>query len=111
MTSIRQHIKRVLNEEKNSLKNDPVKHYYYNYLNEEPIEFKGIYLVPKWANERIEWEVDNPNDYSYGKVLLNDVNNNIITINNAPIHQVSLVFIILLYKSRYNYHRDKEVTV
>jgi hypothetical protein len=73
MTSIRQHIKRVLNEEKNSLKNDPVKHYYYNYLNEEPIKFKGIYLVPKWTGERIEWEVDNPNDYSYGKALLNEV--------------------------------------
>jgi hypothetical protein len=73
MTSIRQHIKRVLNEEKNSLKNDPVRHYYYNYLNEEPIKFKGIYLVPKWTGERIEWEVDNPNDYSYGKALLNEV--------------------------------------
>jgi hypothetical protein len=73
MTSIRQHIKRVLNEEKNSLKNDPLKYYYYNYLNREPIEYKGIYLVPKWTGERIEWEVENPNDYSYAKELLNDV--------------------------------------
>jgi hypothetical protein len=73
MTSIRQHIKRVLKEERISLKNDPLKYYYYNYLNEEPIEYKGIYLVPKWTGERIEWEVDNPNDYSYGKELLNDV--------------------------------------
>jgi len=42
MTSIRQHIRRVLNEEKISLKNDPVKYFYFNYLNEEPIEFKGL---------------------------------------------------------------------
>ena len=66
-------IRHILKEEKVSLKNDPLKYYYYNYLNEEPIEYKGIYLVPKWTGERIEWEVDNPNDYSYGKVLLNDV--------------------------------------
>jgi hypothetical protein len=73
MTSIRQHIKRVLNEEKNSLKNDPLKHYYYNYLNEEPIEYKGIYLVPNWDEEMIKWGVENPNDYSYGRVILKEV--------------------------------------
>jgi len=66
-------IRNILKEERISLKNDPLKYYYYNYLNEQPIEFKGIYLVPKWTGERIEWEVDNPNDYSYGKELLNDV--------------------------------------
>jgi len=66
-------IRHILKEERISLKNDPLKYYYYNYLNREPIEYKGIYLVPKWTGERIEWEVDNPNDYSYGKVLLNDV--------------------------------------
>ena len=66
-------IRHILKEERISLKNDPLKYYYYNYLNEEPIEYKGIYLVPKWTGERIEWEVENPNDYSYGKELLNDV--------------------------------------
>ena len=66
-------IRHILKEERISLKNDPLKYYYYNYLNREPIEYKGIYLVPKWKNERIEWEVENPNDYSYGKALINDV--------------------------------------
>jgi len=66
-------IRHILKEEKVSLKNDPLKYYYYNYLNEQPIEFKGIYLVPKWTGERIEWKVKNPNDYSYAKELLNDV--------------------------------------
>jgi len=70
MTSIRQHIKRVLNEEKISLKKDPVKYYYYNYLNEQPIEFKGLILVPNWDEEMIKWEVENPNDYSYSRIIL-----------------------------------------
>ena len=73
MTSIRQHIKRVLNEEKISLKKDPVKYYYYNYLNEQPIEFKGLILVPNWDEEMIKWEVENPNDYSYSRVILKEV--------------------------------------
>ena len=71
--SLRQHIKRVLNEEKISLKNDPVKYFYFNYLNEEPIEFQGLFLVPKWDEEMIKWEVENPNDYSYSKVILKEV--------------------------------------
>jgi hypothetical protein len=73
MTSIRQHIKRVLNEEKISLKKDPVKYYYYNYLNEQPIEFKGLILVPNWDEEMIKWEVENPNDYSYSRIILKEV--------------------------------------
>jgi hypothetical protein len=28
---------------------NPVKYYYYNYLNENPIEFEGLFLVPKWT--------------------------------------------------------------
>jgi hypothetical protein len=73
MTSIRQHIKRVLNEEKNSLKNNPVKYYYYNFLNEQPIEFEGLILVPNWDEEIIKWGVENPNDYSYSRVILKEV--------------------------------------
>ena len=71
--SLRQHIKRVLNEEKISLKNDPVKYFYFNFLNKEPIEFKGLILVPNWDEEMIKWEVENPNDYSYSKVILKEV--------------------------------------
>ena len=71
--SLKQHIKRVLNEEKISLKNDPVKYFYFNFLNKEPIEFKGLILVPNWDEEMIKWEVENPNDYSYSKVILKEV--------------------------------------
>lgn len=70
---LRQHIKKVLNEEKISLKNNPVKLFYYNFLNEQPIEFKGLFLVPKWDEEMIKWEVENPNDYSYNRAIFREV--------------------------------------
>jgi len=71
--NLQEHIRRVLKEEIINLKDNPVKYYYYNYLNEEPIEFKGLYLVPTWTGERIEWEVDNPNDHSYSKDLIIEI--------------------------------------
>ena len=71
--SLQESIRRILKEEKIDLKKDPLKYYYYKYLNENPIEFKELYLVPKWTGERIEWEVDNPNDYSYSRDLIKEV--------------------------------------
>ncbi len=71
--NLQEHIRRVLKEEIISLKDNPVKYYYYNYLNEEPIEFKGLYLVPKWTGELIQWKVKNPNDYSYSQSVLTQV--------------------------------------
>ena len=70
---LQENIRRILREESINLKKDPVSYYYYNYLNENPIEFKELYLVPTWTGERIEWEVDNPNDYSYSRDLINEV--------------------------------------
>ena len=71
--SLQESISRILKEESINLKKDPVSYYYYIYLNENPIEFKELYLVPTWTGERIEWEVDNPNDYSYSKTILTQV--------------------------------------
>ena len=71
--NIQENIRRILKEESINLKKDPVSYYYYNYLNEKPIEYKELYLVPTWTGERIEWEVDNPNDYSYSRDLINEV--------------------------------------
>ena len=70
---LQENIRRILREESINLKKDPVRYYYYNYLNENPIEFKELYLVPTWTGERIEWEVNNPNDYSYSRDLINEV--------------------------------------
>ena len=71
--NLQENIRRVLREERTDPKENPVKYYYYNYLNEEPIEFKGLYLVPKWTGELIKWKVDNPNDYSYSKEIITQV--------------------------------------
>ena len=71
--NLQESIRRILREESINLKKDPVRYYYYNYLNENPIEFKELYLVPTWTGERIEWEVNNPNDYSYSRDLINEV--------------------------------------
>jgi hypothetical protein len=71
--NLKEHIRIVLKEETISLKDNPVKYYYYNYLKKEPIEFKGLYLVPKWTGELIKWKVKNPNDYSYSKSVLTQV--------------------------------------
>ena len=68
--NLQENIRRILREEIISLKDNPVKYYYYNFLNEEPIKFEGLYLVPKWTGELIEWKVENPNDYSYSKPIL-----------------------------------------
>jgi hypothetical protein len=71
--NLQEQIRKVLNEEIISLKDNPVKYYYYNYLKKEPIEFKGLYLVPKWTGEKIEWKVKNPNNYSYSQSVLTQV--------------------------------------
>ena len=71
--NLQENIRRILREEIISLKENPVKYYYYNFLNEEPIEFKGLYLVPKWTGLHIKWKVKNPNDYSYSKTILTQV--------------------------------------
>ena len=72
-TNIQEHIRRVVREERTDPKENPVKYYYYNYLNENPIEFKGLFLVPKWTGLHIKWKVKNPNDYSYSKTILTQV--------------------------------------
>jgi hypothetical protein len=70
---MKEHIRRILREEIINLKENPVKYYYYNYLKENPIEFKGLFLVPKWTGLQIKWKVENPNDYSYSKTILTQV--------------------------------------
>ena len=70
---MKEHIRRILREEIINLKENPVKYYYYNYLNENPIEFEGLFLVPKWTGLHIKWKVENPNDYSYSKTILTQV--------------------------------------
>ena len=71
--NLQENIRRILREERTDPKENPVKYYYYNFLNETPIEFKGLFLVPKWTGLHIKWKVENPNDYSYSKTILTQV--------------------------------------
>ena len=71
--NLQENIRRILIEERTDPKENPVKYYYYNYLNENPIEFEGLFLVPKWTGLHIKWKVENPNDYSYSKSVLTQV--------------------------------------
>ena len=71
--NLQENIRRILREERTDPKENPVKYYYYNYLNENPIEFEGLFLVPKWTGLQIKWKVENPNDYSYSKSVLTQV--------------------------------------
>jgi hypothetical protein len=71
--NLQENIRRILIEERTDPKENPVKYYYYNYLNENPIEFEGLFLVPKWTGLQIKWKVENPNDYSYSKSVLTQV--------------------------------------
>lgn len=71
--NIQKQIKKVLNEEYNSLRNNPILFYYLNFLNEKPVEWMGLYLTPNYENGKIIWEVFNPNDFSYSFNIVRDV--------------------------------------
>jgi len=56
----------------------PIKFFYENFLNEEPIEYKGIILQPTYNEEYdvITWEIENPEDYSFNGELLKELATN-----------------------------------
>ncbi len=56
----------------------PIKFFYKNFLNEEPIEYKGIILQPTYNEEYdvITWEIENPEDYSFNGELLKELATN-----------------------------------
>jgi len=66
----------VINESKENKKIEkPIKFFYKNFLNEEPIEYKGIILQPTYNEEYdvITWEIENPKDYSFNGELIKEV--------------------------------------
>ena len=66
----------VINEssEKNKLKN-PIEFFYKNFINEEPIEYKGISLYPTYQQDEdvITWTIENPENYSYNGELIKEL--------------------------------------
>ena len=71
--NLQQSIRRILKEETDRRIN-PVQYFYYNYLNENPLEFEGLTLSPTYneENNTITWDVDNPEDYSFNYNVLID---------------------------------------
>jgi len=54
---------------------NPIQFFYTNFLNKEPIVYKGIILQPTYHKEYdiITWEIENPEDYSYNGELLKEL--------------------------------------
>ena len=54
---------------------NPIEFFYTNFLNREPIEYKGIILQPTYNEEYdvLTWEIENPEDYSYNGELLKEL--------------------------------------
>ena len=52
-----------------------IEFFYTNFLNKEPIEYKGIILQPTYNEEYdvLTWEIENPEDYSYNGELLKEL--------------------------------------
>lgn len=81
--NIKESIRRILKEvhdevgKRNPLKH-PIKFFYTNYLQENSIEYKGIYLHPTYHEEEdvLTWEIENPEDYSFnGEILKENISN------------------------------------
>ena len=60
--------------EKNKLKN-PIEFFYKNFINEEPIEYKGISLYPTYQQDEdvITWTIENPEDHSFNGELIKEL--------------------------------------
>jgi len=54
---------------------NPIEFFYTNFLNREPIEYKGIILQPTYHRFQnvLTWSIENPEDYSYNCELLKEL--------------------------------------
>jgi hypothetical protein len=53
----------------------PIRYFYLNFINEEPIEYKGITLRPTYhqSEDIITWEIENPEDHSFNGELIKEL--------------------------------------
>ena len=66
----------VINESNENKKlENPIEYFYTNFLNREPIEYKGIILQPTYHRfeDVITWSIENPDDYSYNGELIKEL--------------------------------------
>ena len=77
--NLQENIRRILREEydeagKRKPFEHPIKFFYTNYLQENSIEYKGIYLHPTYHEDQdfLTWEIENPEDYSFNGEILKE---------------------------------------
>ena len=66
----------VINESnKNKKLENPIRYFYLNFINEEPIEYKGITLRPTYhqSEDIITWKIKNPEDHSFNGELIKEL--------------------------------------
>ena len=53
----------------------PIRYFYLNFINEEPIEYKGITLNPTYhqSEDIITWKIKNPEDHSFNGELIKEL--------------------------------------
>jgi hypothetical protein len=67
--NLRENIKRTLKEEEEN-KFNPVRFFYEQYLNQQPLYFEDLMLHPTYDGTKIMWNVENPNDRSFNYNVL-----------------------------------------
>ena len=66
--NLQENIRRILREEENKL--NPVRFFYEQYLNQQPLYFEDLMLHPTYDGTKIMWNVENPNDRSFNYSVL-----------------------------------------
>ena len=69
--NLQEHIRRILKEEENKF--NPVRFFYEQYLNQQPLYFEDLMLHPTYDGTKIMWNVENPNDRSFNYSVLDGV--------------------------------------
>lgn len=64
-------INEPLNENKNKF--NPVRFFYEQYLNQQPLYFEDLILHPTYDGTKIMWNIENPNDRSFNYGVLDGV--------------------------------------
>ena len=69
--NLKESIRRILREEENKF--NPIRLFYEQYLNQQPLYFEDLILHPTYDGTKIMWNVENPNDRSFNYSVLDAV--------------------------------------
>ena len=68
---LQESIRRILREEENKF--NPIRFFYEQYLNQQPLYFEDLILHPTYDGTKIMWNIENPNDRSFNCSVLDAV--------------------------------------